>query len=203
MRELGLDVYIVKPVRRADLMAAVATAMAPRVITLVPDPAALAPSTPPPAPIPDVAAFAPSTPPPAEQTASTALVPLLLVDDSADNRLLISHFLKRMPYQIEEAQNGAQGVQKALASRFGLILMDLQMPVMDGISATRSIRAAEAETGRARTPIVALTANVMAHQIETYRAAGVDDVVGKPLEISRLIEVIGRCADPQTRSAAA
>src|SRR5262249_44942840 len=99
--------------------------------------------------------------------------------------------------------DGAQAFAAWSAEDWDLILMDVQMPVMDGISATRSIRAAEAESGRARTPIVALTANVMAHQIDAYRAAGVDEVVGKPLETGRLMEVIGACVDPETRSAAA
>jgi CheY-like chemotaxis protein len=67
-----------------------------------------------------------------------------------------------------------------------VILMDVQMPVMDGIAATARNRQREVETGRARTPIIALTANVMAHQVKQYFAAGMDGHVAKPIEIASL-----------------
>ncbi len=73
-----------------------------------------------------------------------------------------------------------------------LILMDIHMPVMDGVTATGLIRNGEARTGRARTPIVALTANAMRHQTAEYLAAGMDAVVAKPIEVRRLYEVIER-----------
>jgi CheY-like chemotaxis protein len=64
---------------------------------------------------------------------------------------------------------------------------------MDGLSAARRIRDRELCTGRSRTPIIALTANVMSHQVASYRAAGMDDVVAKPIEIARLFEAIETC----------
>ena len=64
--------------------------------------------------------------------------------------------------------------------------MDMQMPIMDGLDATRAIRAREAVTGRARTPIVALTANVMSHQVAAYVEAGMDGFIGKPIEVGEL-----------------
>jgi CheY-like chemotaxis protein len=64
--------------------------------------------------------------------------------------------------------------------------MDIQMPEMDGIAATRVIRAAEAETGRQRTPIIAVSANAMTHQVKEYLAAGMDGHVAKPIELSKL-----------------
>ena len=70
--------------------------------------------------------------------------------------------------------------------------MDVQMPRMDGPTATRMIRARERTEGRARTPIVALTANAMAHQVAEYAEAGMDDFVPKPLEIARLYEILER-----------
>jgi len=71
-----------------------------------------------------------------------------------------------------------------------VILMDVQMPIMDGLSATRAIRAQEAETGRARTPIIALTANAMTHQVAEYRAAGMDGHVAKPIEAAKLFAAL-------------
>jgi CheY-like chemotaxis protein len=68
--------------------------------------------------------------------------------------------------------------------------MDMQMPIMDGLEATRAIRNREAATGRSRTPIIALTANAMAHQVQSYRAAGMDAFVAKPLELGKLIAAL-------------
>jgi len=74
--------------------------------------------------------------------------------------------------------------------------MDVQMPVMDGVTAAQAIRAAEAAGGRRRTPIVALTANVMNEQVAAYRGAGMDDVVAKPIEFSRLLEIMDLAMSP-------
>jgi CheY-like chemotaxis protein len=74
--------------------------------------------------------------------------------------------------------------------RYDLILMDIQMPVMDGVAATKAIRAAEKKLKRARTPIVALTANALSHQVAEYMAAGMDGHVAKPIEIAKLYEAI-------------
>jgi CheY-like chemotaxis protein len=88
--------------------------------------------------------------------------------------------------------------------RWDLILMDIQMPNMDGPTAVRLIRKAEAAAGHKRTPIIALTANVMTHQIAAYRECGIDDVVAKPIDAARLFEAIDQCiAAPQEDPAAA
>ena len=68
--------------------------------------------------------------------------------------------------------------------------MDVQMPVMDGPTSCRCIRAREGELGRMRTPIIALTANVMSHQIREYLDAGMDDVVAKPIEVGELFKAL-------------
>jgi CheY-like chemotaxis protein len=81
--------------------------------------------------------------------------------------------------------------------------MDVHMPEMDGPTATRLIRAREAETGRRRTPIVALTANAMAHQIQGYIDAGMDGFVSKPIEVSRLFAAIEQALAPSTDEPAA
>ena len=78
--------------------------------------------------------------------------------------------------------------------------MDIQMPEMDGATAARAIRQREVETGRARTPILALTANAMVHQVADYEAAGMDGVVAKPIELRRLLagieQVLGEREPP-------
>ena len=80
-----------------------------------------------------------------------------------------------------------------------VVLLDIQMPNVDGYAAVREIRAMEARRGLAKTPIVAVTANVMVHQIESYRAAGFDGELGKPIALDALVETLNRvmgAADP-------
>jgi CheY-like chemotaxis protein len=86
---------------------------------------------------------------------------------------------------------------------FDLILMDIQMPVMDGIAAAKAIRAAEAAERRPRTPILALTANALVHQVEEYLAAGMDGHVAKPIEINKLYDAMSRVLAAQTAAEAA
>ena len=81
--------------------------------------------------------------------------------------------------------------------------MDVQMPVMDGVAATRRIRQFEQETGRARTPIIALTANAMAHQVEEYVAAGMDGLIAKPIRVEELFAALQATLDAQDAAAAA
>jgi CheY-like chemotaxis protein len=84
--------------------------------------------------------------------------------------------------------------------------MDVQMPVMDGPTATREIRAREAASGRRRTPVIALTANAMAHQVADYRAAGMDAIVAKPIDVEQLLsamqDVLERSAQAREEAAA-
>lgn len=80
------------------------------------------------------------------------------MDDSADNRLLVQAYLKRSPYQLDLAENGEVAVEKFKSGKYDLVLMDMQMPVLDGYTATRTIRAWESQSGLKATPIIALTA---------------------------------------------
>jgi CheY-like chemotaxis protein len=98
--------------------------------------------------------------------------------------------------------DGAQAVEAHATGEFDVILMDVQMPVMDGPTAARAIRAHEAVTGR-RTPILALTANAMTHHADEYLAAGMDGVVAKPIQLGQLIAEIDRVTDPAQASAPA
>jgi CheY-like chemotaxis protein len=88
--------------------------------------------------------------------------------------------------------NGRSAVEAWEGEAWDLILMDVQMPEMDGCTATRRIRAREKRTGRPRTPIVGVTANTLEHQLAEYKAAGMDDVVPKPVEITRLFAALER-----------
>ena len=114
---------------------------------------------------------------------------ILVVDDVSVNRELVKALLSIFGHRITEACNGADAVKTALNMPFDLILMDLQMPGMDGIAATHAIRTTS--VANARTPIVALSANVMANHIDACRQAGMDDHIGKPMSPARLLEVIG------------
>lgn len=112
---------------------------------------------------------------------------ILVADDSATNRLILERFLKPARCEIYEAVGGEEAVTLALDTNFDVILMDIQMPGVDGIEATRRIRLAELSEGKPRVPIFAVTANVMSHQISEYIAAGVDRVLPKPLPKHRLL----------------
>jgi CheY-like chemotaxis protein len=98
-------------------------------------------------------------------------------------------------------ENGAQALEAWSAQAWDLILMDVQMPVMDGPTATREIRRREAEQRLPRTQIIALTANTMSHQIAEYMAAGMDGHIAKPIEADALFQAlssIGDAGEPQT-----
>lgn len=123
---------------------------------------------------------------------------VLLAEDGPDNRTLIGAFLSRRGLACELAENGAQAVERALAGGFDLILMDIQMPVMDGVAATRLLRAAGLTC-----PIVALTANIMPEDVARYLAAGCSDCLGKPLDMARMDALLARLLAPATAAAPA
>ena len=91
---------------------------------------------------------------------------------------------------VGEAGDGAQAVELTRRLDPDVVLMDVQMPVMDGVEAARTIRAAEVALGGPRIPILALTANALVHQVESYLAAGMDGHVSKPIELTRLYDAI-------------
>ncbi len=115
---------------------------------------------------------------------------VLLVEDNAVNQKVAVRFLERMGCTVRVADNGVEAVRACEETSFDLILMDLQMPVMDGITATLRIRERETGDGRPHAPIVALTANAMASQLERCMEAGMDAFLTKPLEIPRLHEIL-------------
>ncbi|MGC1301616.1 MAG: PAS domain S-box protein [Caulobacteraceae bacterium] len=115
---------------------------------------------------------------------------VLAADDNPTNRLVLATLLEQVGVTLVFAENGALAVEAWKAADFDLILMDIQMPYMDGTIASAMIRRLEIETGRSRTPIIALTADAMTHQLGAYQAAGMDDVVTKPINAKALFEAM-------------
>ncbi|MDQ1193257.1 signal transduction histidine kinase/NO-binding membrane sensor protein with MHYT domain/CheY-like chemotaxis protein [Brevundimonas vesicularis] len=115
---------------------------------------------------------------------------VLVADDHPTNRRVIELILAQTPTQIVIAENGAQAVESFRADTFDLVLMDMQMPIMDGLTATQEIRLHEATMGLDRTPIVMLTANAMPEHIAAGRAAGADHHLAKPFNAAELLGIV-------------
>jgi CheY-like chemotaxis protein len=115
---------------------------------------------------------------------------VLIVDDHPVNRKVAELMLSQVGAEIIEAVNGEEACQAFKAEPFDLILMDIQMPVMDGLTATRQIRALEAERGQTRTPILMVTANALPEHVDASREAGADRHLAKPLQIETLFEAM-------------
>ncbi|WP_454717771.1 ATP-binding protein [Caulobacter segnis] len=115
---------------------------------------------------------------------------VLLVEDNATNRLIAGRMLEALGARIDTAEDGVLGVAAATRGGFDLILMDIQMPGMDGVEATHRIRALKGPAGAV--PILAMTANAMAHQQAAYLAAGMDGAIAKPLSPAALTQAIAR-----------
>ena len=141
---------------------------------------------------------APATPP----VASLA-VRVLAAEDNSVNQLVLKTLLHQIGVEPVVVGDGQAAVDAWAGGRWDVILMDVQMPVMDGPTAVRQIREREALSGRARTPILALTANAMPHQIAEYLAAGMDGHVAKPIEAARLFEALQTAIDSEEAPAAA
>jgi signal transduction histidine kinase/CheY-like chemotaxis protein len=119
----------------------------------------------------------------------------LVVEDNAVNRELITTLLTPFGIEIDTACDGAEAVEAVVRGRYDVILMDMQMPVMDGLTATRRIRAL-ADRDAARTPIIAMTANVLPEQVARCREAGMDDHLGKPINLPLLLQALDRWTTP-------
>ena len=119
---------------------------------------------------------------------------VLAAEDNLVNQIVLRTLLAQIGVEPTLAVNGAEALTAWRTAEFDLILMDVQMPVMDGLDAVRAIRAEEAARGRRRTPVVALTANAMTHQSPAYYEAGMDGVLAKPIQIEKLFEVLAEAA---------
>jgi CheY-like chemotaxis protein len=115
---------------------------------------------------------------------------VLLVEDNVVNQKVASRFLERLGCEVTVAENGLEAVRAWESSPPDLVLMDVQMPVMDGYTATREIRSKE--SARARTPIIALTANALTGQLQRCHEAGMDGLLTKPLEREQLQALLER-----------
>ena len=132
---------------------------------------------------------------------------VLAAEDNAVNQLVLKALLAQVDVHPELVGDGKAALEAWAREPWDLILMDVQMPVMDGLAAARAIRAAEAQSGRARTPIVALSGAAMAHQAAAYAAAGIDAHLVKPLEAADLYSALriatAPAAEAERNSAAA
>jgi len=117
---------------------------------------------------------------------------VLVVEDNPVNMQVARQMLSRLGVEVAGAENGRIGVEHFAAQHFDLVLMDMQMPEMDGIEATHMMRALQAESATGQTPIVALTANVQPEDRERCFAAGMNDFVAKPFRQSELVTVLQR-----------
>ena len=117
---------------------------------------------------------------------------ILLVEDNPVNQRVAQRMLQNLAAHVTIANDGAEALERVAAASFDAVLMDCQMPVMDGFTATRRIRERELSGGAKRLPIIALTANVMTEDRENCIAAGMDAHLGKPIEPAQMIEVLSR-----------
>ena len=115
---------------------------------------------------------------------------VLAAEDNPVNQLVLRTLLLQFGIDHEIVENGAEAVEAWRTQAWDAILMDVQMPVMDGPTATRQIRQEERLTERLRTPIIALTANTMAHQVSAYLAGGMDACVAKPIDVGELLTAL-------------
>ncbi len=185
LRVIEIDNYVVKPVKRADLMTAMSRAQDS-------SRAAAAAGPVPMRPLPLA--------PPAPAFVDRPLH-ILLADDSADNRLLVQAYLKKTPYRLEQAVNGQEAIDQFVAGKFDLVLMDIQMPIVDGYEAVKTIRRWEQVQQKIRTPIIALTASALGEAASRTREAGCDAHVTKPVKKSTLLEAIRDAVQPNHKAA--
>jgi len=166
--DLGLGGYLIKPIRRSDLLQTIGIALGR---TKGPQPTT-------------VEVIAPAS------TASTRALRVLLVEDSPDNQLLVRAYLKQTDYFLDVAEHGAIALDKFKSAHYDVILMDVQMPVMDGYAATRAIRSWERDHDLPHTPIIALTALALKEEGARIFEAGCDTLITKPIKKSTLLEVL-------------
>ncbi len=127
---------------------------------------------------------------------------LLAAEDNPTNQQVLNAVMNSLGIDIHIVPDGKEAIDAWRSGAYDLILMDIQMPVMDGMAAAREIRAIEAREHLRRTPIVALTANALTHQVEEYLAIGMDGHVAKPIEIAKLYDAISTALNAAATGAA-
>ncbi|HEX6860196.1 MAG TPA: ATP-binding protein [Caulobacteraceae bacterium] len=153
-------------------------------------------------PLPKVRDAEPMEP---EALAATPALPIrvLAAEDSKPNQLVLKALLEPLGVELTVVSDGVEALKTYKTGDFDLILMDIQMPHMNGIDAAAAIREFEVKKTRARTPILALSANVMAHQLKDYFAVGMDGYIAKPIDAGNLVEAIRNTLDPHYAAQAA
>ena len=177
LREIGLDAYLVKPITRKELFEAIR-----RVI----EEANL-----------NSADTLPERRATQIQSATSADAPemrILVAEDSPDNRLVIAAYLRREPYQVDFALDGREAVNKFISQRYDLVFMDIQMPEVDGLAATRTIRRWENDHGLSPTPIIALSASVLEEDVRLALASGCNLHMSKPVRKRVLLDAVRNAA---------
>jgi two-component system, sensor histidine kinase and response regulator len=166
-RKLKLDAYMVKPVRKSELLEAIRAAIDARG-----------------KPLSVVSEKSRDAAPPANVAAADrSSLNILLAEDAPDNRLLVRTFLQPLRHCLVEVENGEIAVSKfKLGPPFDLVLMDMQMPVMDGLAATRAIRAWETLHQLPATPVIVLTASAFGEDVDQCLAAGATLHLAKPIK---------------------
>jgi len=166
-RELNIATYLVKPIKKSELQNAIRVALGKAKVKAKKDKKKKK-----------------------DHQKTTSAPNILLVEDSEDNRFLIQAYLKKIVCRIDIAENGAIAVEKFKKNKYDIILMDMQMPVMDGYTATREIRKLEKEKGLKHTPIIALTAYALKEEIKKSLDAGCDIHLSKPIKKVKLLGII-------------
>jgi PAS domain S-box-containing protein len=128
---------------------------------------------------------------------SAAPLRVLAAEDNEVNQMVLKALLRPLGVELSLVENGLDAVEAWASQDWDVILMDVQMPRMDGPTATRIIRERERACGRRRTPVIALTANAMSHQVEAYAAVGMDGFVAKPIEVDRLYAALEAVLAPE------
>jgi signal transduction histidine kinase/DNA-binding response OmpR family regulator len=177
LRAAGLNTWLIKPIKRLDLFSVIAEAAGQQ--RLLPKPAEEAPA--------------------AQAVPAERPLRILLAEDSADNRMLIQIYLRDRGHQLDFAENGEVAVKKFMSSCYDVVLMDHQMPVMDGYAAVRAIRKWEHEQGRAPTAVIALTASAFSVDVQASLEAGCDAHVSKPVKKDVLLRALSEVTRTQIR----
>jgi len=139
------------------------------------------------------------TPAPADESERAhgrAGLRVLIAEDDANSRKVLTAALERLRAELTLTENGREAVDAYQQQPFDVILMDLQMPVMDGYAATREIRALEGRRQSARTPIVVVSAHTRPWELEAAKGAGADYHLGKPLSVPALLGTIEAAVEP-------
>jgi CheY-like chemotaxis protein len=118
---------------------------------------------------------------------------ILLVEDNVTNQKVVRLMLKKLGYQqLEVANNGEEAVNMTAAKTYDIVFMDMQMPVMDGLEATKAIRQREEKLNQNRLTIIAMTAHAMGGDRESCIAVGMDDYISKPIKRNILAQIFER-----------